>query len=405
LAAWETTLVKRIIIVLAIFLLALSVQASAVELREDHPREYVVQPGDTLWDIASRFLTRPWQWPNIWQANPQIENPHLIFPGDVISLVFIGGEPRLMVDDSIKRLSPRIRSEEIDGPITTLPLDAIEPFLRRTRIVDGEVIADLPYIIGNEDNRSMASRGDRTYARDMEDAAVGEEVVIARKVYQFVDRREAVYVEQGIRRNRVRSGPAQVPSGERPSGSLWLNTVGRLNEFNYPVIGYEMYEVARATVLQAGDPAILQVEGGRWEVTAGDYVLPVDDFEFEAVFHPRPMDEVPEEARVLSISEAYYGVGHYQVVAINLGSEQGVEPGHVFSAFRPGRIVRDDKRYPLMSQAAFNEPERVHVALPDEYAGVLMVFRPFDNISYAIVLDGARPVRVDDLLDHPDRRL
>lgn len=396
---------KRIGIVLAILLLALSVQAGAVELREDHPREYVVQPGDTLWDIASRFLTRPWQWPNIWQANPDIENPHLIFPGDVISLVFIGGEPRLMVDDSIKRLSPRIRSEDLEGPITTLPLDAIEPFLRRTRIIQEDELAQLPYIIANEDNRFMASPGDRTYARGMADAAVGQQVVIARLVHQFVDRRDAVYGEQGIRRNRVRNGPAQVPSGERPSGSLWLNTVGRLDEFNYPVIGYEMHEAARATVVRAGDPAILQIEDGRREILPGDYVLPVDDFEFEEVFHPRTMEGMPDDAMVLSISEAFYGVGHYQIVAINLGTEQGIEPGHVFSAFRPGRIVRDNKRYPLMSQAAFNEPERVHVALPDEFAGVLMVFRPFDEISYAIVLDGPRPVRVDDRLDHPDRRL
>ncbi|HMA98259.1 MAG TPA: LysM domain-containing protein, partial [Wenzhouxiangella sp.] len=235
---------KRITIALAIVLLSFSLQLGAVELREDHPREYVVQPGDTLWDISARFLTKPWQWPNIWQANPAIENPHLIYPGDVISLVFIGGEPRLMVDDSIKKLSPSIRAEDIDGPITTLPRDAIEPFLRRIRILSEEDMEGLPYIVGNEDNRSMASPGDRTYARGMEDAQVGDRVVIARKTYQFLDRREAMYVEQGIRRNRIRTSVAQVPSGERPSSSLWLNTVGRLDEFTYPVIGYEFYEAA-----------------------------------------------------------------------------------------------------------------------------------------------------------------
>jgi len=397
--------VKRITIALAIVLLSFSLQLGAVELREDHPREYVVQPGDTLWDISARFLTKPWQWPNIWQANPAIENPHLIYPGDVISLVFIGGEPRLMVDDSIKKLSPSIRAEDIDGPITTLPRDAIEPFLRRIRILSEEDMEGLPYIVGNEDNRSMASPGDRTYARGMEDAQVGDRVVIARKTYQFLDRREAMYVEQGIRRNRIRTSVAQVPSGERPSSSLWLNTVGRLDEFTYPVIGYEFYEAASATVLKVGDPTILQLEDGRREVLPGDYVLPVDDFEFEEIFHPRPMDPVPEDAYVLSVSEAYYGVGHYQIVAINIGADQGVAPGHVFSGFRPGRIVRDEKSYPFMSQAAFNNPEKVHVALPDEYAGVLMVFRSFDQISYAIVLDGEKPVRVNDRLDHPDRRL
>ncbi len=396
---------KRTIIVLVILLLAFSLQVGAVELREDHPREYVVQPGDTLWDISARFLTKPWQWPNIWQANPAIENPHLIYPGDVISLVFIGGEPRLMVDDSIKKLSPSIRAEDIDGPITTLPRDAIDPFLRRIRILSEEDMEGLPYIVGNEDNRSMASPGDRTYARGMESAKVGDRVVIARKTHQFLDRREAMYVEQGIRRNRIRSGWAQVPSGERPSSSLWLNTVGRLDEFTYPVIGYEFFEAANATVLKVGDPTILKLDDGRREVLPGDYVLPVDDFEFEEIFQPRAMDPVPDDAYVLSVSEAYYGVGHYQIVAINIGKDQGVEPGHVFSGFRPGRKVRDEKSYPFMSQAAFNNPEKVHVTLPDEYAGVLMVFRSFDNISYAIVLDGEKPLRVNDLLDHPDRRL
>ncbi|MEE4295383.1 MAG: LysM domain-containing protein [Wenzhouxiangella sp.] len=396
---------KRIILVLAIALLSFAAQLGAVELREDHPREYVVQPGDTLWDIASRFLTKPWEWPNIWQANPAIENPHLIYPGDVISLVFIGGEPRLMVDDSIKKLSPRIRAEDVDEPITTLPRDAIDPFLRRIRILSEEDIEGLPYIVGNEDNRYMGAPGDRTYARGLEDAQVGDQVVIARMTHQYLDRREALYVEQGIRRNRVRRGVAQVPSGERPSSPLWLNTIGRLDEFTYPVIGYEFHEAARATVLKVGDPTILQLEEGRREVEPGDYVLPVDDFEFEEVFYPRTMDPMPEDARVLSISEAYFGVGHYQIVAINIGSEQGVEPGHVFSGFRPGRVVRDEKTYPFMSQNAFNNPEKVNVALPDEYAGVLMVFRTFDHISYAIVLDGEKPIRVNDKLDHPDRRL
>ena len=396
---------KRILIVAVIVFLGLSLQVGAVELREDHPREHVVQPGDTLWDIAARFLKRPWQWPNIWQANPQIENPHLIFPGDVISLVFIGGEPRLMVDDSIRRLSPEIRSEAIDGPITTLPRDAIEPFLRRPRILGEEEIEDLPYIVANYEQRVMVGAGDRTYARGMAEAEVGEEVVIARMVYQFVDRSDAVVGERGMRRNRIRPGPGQVPASERPSSEFWANTFGKLEALNYPVIGYEFLETARAVVLQAGDPAILQITEGRREVLEGDRILPVDEYQFEDTFFPRAMGEVPERARVLTLSEAFYGVGHYQIVAINLGSEDGVQSGHVFSAFRPGQTIRDNQRYPRMSRAAFESPERVHVELPEEYAGQLMVFRPFDRISYAIVLDGTNAIRVNDRLDHPDRRL
>ncbi len=396
---------KRCLIIIAIVALAVAVQAGAVELREDHPREYVVQPGDTLWDIAGRFLTRPWQWPNIWQANPAIENPHLIFPGDVISLVFIGGEPRLMVDDSIRRLSPEIRSEAIDGPITTLPRDAIEPFLRRPRVLGEDEIEDLPYVIANYEQRAMVGSGDRTYVRGMADAEVGDQVVVARLVYQFVDRSEAVVGDRGMRRNRVRQDSGQVPAFERPSSEFWQNTFGKIASLNYPVIGYEFLETARAEVIQAGDPAILLITEGRREVVAGDRILPLDEYEYEESFFPRAMGDIPERASVLTVSEAFYGVGHYQIVAINLGTDDGVEPGHVFSAFRPGEVIRDNQRYPRMSRAAFESPERVHVELPEEYAGQLMVFRPFERISYALVLDGTNAIRVNDRLDHADRRL
>lgn len=396
---------KRIIALLLVLALALAVQAQDIELRQDHPREYIVQPGDTLWDIAARFLVRPWQWPAIWQANPEIANPHLIFPGDVISLVFIGGEPRLMVDDSIRRLSPEIRRERVDGPITTLPLDAIEPFLRAPRVVSEEEFAELPYILANHERRILSGPGDMTLARGMDNAQVGDEFVIARLAYQFIDRSEAVVGDRQMRRNAMRPGGAVAPSYERPSSEIWRNTFGRLEVFNYPVIGYELYEAARATVVQTGDPTMLLIGEGRREVMAGDFVLPVDEFELEPLFFPRAMDSMPEDGRVLSITESYYGVGRFQIVAINLGTEHGIQPGHTFSAFRPGETMRDNLRYPRMSRAAFQSPDRVHVTLPNEYSGVIMVFRPFEQISYAIVLDGTNAIRINDVLDHPDRRL
>jgi hypothetical protein len=393
--------VKRLLIALAIVGLAFSVQAQDIELREDHPREYIVQEGDTLWDIAARFLTRPWQWPAVWHANPQIENPHLIFPGDRISLEFIGGEPRLVVDGT-RRLSPEVRREAIDGPISTIPYDAIEPFLRHPRIIKAEDLEGLPYVVANIEQRVMAGPGDRTYVRGMSDARVGQEVVIARMTYQFVDR-TADNGEMRLRRNRIRPGDGQVPSSERPAGAVWQATFGRMERFNYPVIGYEMWEAARAHVVQAGDPAILEITSGRREVMEGDYVLPVDYHVFSSTFYPRAMDDTPAHARVLTISEAYYGVGHYQIVAISVGSEDGVEPGHTFSAFRVGKTIRDDNRKP--GSRRFRAGDDRDVTLPDEYAGQVMVFRAFDHISYAIVLDGRNAIRADDRLDHPDRRL
>ena len=392
---------KRLFIAVAILSLAVIVQAQDIELREDHPREYVVQQGDTLWDIAARFLTRPWQWPAIWQANPQIDNPHLIYPGDRITLEFFGGEPRLMVDGT-RRLSPEIRRESIDGPISTIPYDAIEPFLRNPRIISSDQLDGLPYVVANVEQRVMATTGDRTYVRGMSDAQVGQEVVIARMTYQFVDR-TAENGEMRLRRNRIRPGVGQVPSSERPASQIWQSTFGRMERFNYPVIGYEMWEAAQARVVQAGNPAILEITSGRREVMEGDYVLPVDYHVYDTSFHPRAMDETPAHARVLTISEAYYGVGHYQIVSVSIGSNDGVEAGHTFSAFRVGKQIIDDNREP--GSRRFRAGDDRMVTLPDEYAGQVMVFRTFDHISYGIVLDGKNAIRAEDRLHHPDRRL
>lgn len=398
---------KRLLIAAAILGLVWgSVQAQDVELREDHPREYVVQEGDTLWDIASRFLERPWQWPAIWQANEQIPNPHLIYPGDVISLEFIGGEPRLMAsrDDSVRRLGPRIRREDSSGPITTIPFDAIAPFLQHPKIVGPDELDSLPYVIANYDQRSYAGPGDVTYVRGLEDARVGQEVTIAHLTYQFEDRGQPEE-HQMLRSNRMRFGHNMVPSNERASSNLWRNTFGQFERFNFPVIGYELWEAARGRVVQTGDPAIIEITSGRREVKEGNLILPVDYHVYDASFQPRAMDEVPEHGRVLTVSEAAYGVGHYQIIAISLGTRDGVEAGHTFSIFHPGERMRDDQKYPLMSRAAFRESERRYVTLPDEFAGRAMVFRPFERVSYAIVLDGAREVVADDRLAHPDRRL
>ncbi len=407
----KITVFSFAIIVLLASLAPVSGVAMEIELREDHPREYVVQEGDTLWDIAGRFLTRPWQWPAIWQANPQIDDPHLIFPGDVISLVFIDGEPRLVagpvdeeavVDDSIRRLSPRIRREPLVGPVSTIPLDAIEPFLRFPRVVSEEEFERLPYVIANREQRVFSGTGDRTYVRGMDDARVGDQVVVARLTYQFEDRSQENGTNQ-LRRNRMRQ-PGQVPAWERPAGPIWRSISEGIDGVGYPIIGYELWEAARGEVVRTGDPTIIQLTSGRREVMEGDLVVPVDTYVPEANFFPQAMDQIPENARVLAITEAQYGVGHFQIAAISVGSSDGVEPGHTFSAFRPGQRIRD-QRYSLMSRAAFREPEKRYVDLPDEYAGTIMVFRTFDRVSYAIVLDGMNAVRNNDILRHPDDRL
>lgn len=396
---------KRILFLTAIVLAAFTVQAQDVELREDHPREYVVQEGDTLWDIAGRFLTRPWQWPAIWDANPQIDDPHEIYPGDIISLVFVGGEPRLTVDDSVRRLSPEVRRESVEGPISTIPLDAVETFLNAPRVVSAEQYEQLPYVIANNEQRVLAGPGDRTYVRGLEGASTGEEVVLARVNYMFEDRSVNPDSDVRIKKKLIQRDGTQVRSDLRPASALWKSTIGQIERYNYPIIGYELWETGRGRVVKTGDPAIVEILSGRRETMEGDFVVPVDDHAYDPSFHPRAMDDIPDDGRVIAITGSSFGAGHYQVVAINLGTADGIQAGHTFSAFRPGETVRDE-RYPLLSRAAFREPEKRYVDLPDEFAGRIMVFREFEHVSYAIVLEGsANTIQVDDVLAHPDRSL
>ena len=141
--------------------------AEEVLLRDDYPENYTVVKGDTLWDISNTFLQNPWMWPEIWHVNPQIANPHLIYPGDNIRLIYLDGRPRLIVDRSNKvvKLSPKIRYLDEDQAISTIPLDAINNFLTRSRITTENALEAAPYVVSGHSQRLLAGKGDRVYAR------------------------------------------------------------------------------------------------------------------------------------------------------------------------------------------------------------------------------------------------
>lgn len=393
---------KKLWLMMIALLVALPLVAQDVEIRDDHPDEYVVREGDTLWDIAGRFLTRPWQWPAIWQANPEIDNPHLIYPGDRISLVYVDGEPRLVMDGT-RRLSPEIRREDASGPISTIPLEAIEPFLVKPRVVTSDELEQLPYVVANEDRRYVAAEPDRSFIRGLDGARVNDEFMIARLSFQF----ERTENDDGssIRQNRMRANLGAVPSGERPvsAGARRFNPFDRGGE----VIGYQLWEVARARVLATGEPATVEILDADYEVRAGDYLLPVDPYIYDLTFYPQPPEfDIPANARVIGIHGGDVEVGHFQIVALEIGTDDGVEPGHTFSVFHPGETVRDGFYEGLRGRPA---PRGIDggkkVDLPEQYSGLVMVFRAFDQVSYALVMDGMRGVREGDRLAHPDRRL
>jgi len=320
--------------------------ADTVRLRPDHPERYVVRKGDTLWDIAARFLRDPWKWPDIWHVNPQIRNPHLIYPGDVIVLRWVGGKPRLELERGRPevKLSPRVRVSQTRRPVPTIPAEAIRPFLARTAVAAPEELAGAGYVVAMEEGRLVGGTGHRVYARALPRAADGR--------YRLV------------RRQRAYRGPG----GE--------------------VLGYEVVELAGARLVQAGDPATLLLTRAFREVLPRDLILPAGaEPPLPPTFQPAA---APESARgrIVGLFDALSGVGRHQVVALDLGRADGVEPGHVLAVYRQGERVRDPRT-----------GERVR--LPAQRAGLVMVFRSFDRVSYALVMDATRALHRGDRVQAP----
>ncbi len=372
--------------VLAAALLTVATYAAAAQLRGDHPDTYVVKRGDTLWDIAGRFLQRPWLWPEIWQANPQIKNPHLIYPGDIISLAYL--------DRVGMQAGPRT-----DGPINAVPLGEIEPFLKDLRVVDN--LDGLPYVVGLEEDRLRSSNGQVAYVRGLDGIAPGQRYLVVRpeKRYRHVDR--AGYCCDLFQPEDL--DPRSQPM--REGGTMWSNIVfpSKGTEF----IGYELMAQSTGTVTRgevAGIQAstlLLDSEGR--EVRVGDRLVPVEAQPYDLQFFPHPPKVQMEYGRmqVMAVADTMTTGGPRDVIAISGGSAQGVDNGTVFSVWRRGNSVTDRVKDGLDRDEDVTMFEQ-KVRLPDEFAGHAMVFRTFDKVSYALVMSSVKPTRVGYELKHPD---
>ncbi len=380
-------MLKKLLTVCAAALITVCSFAMAVDLRDDHPDEYVVKKGDTLWDIAARFLHEPWLWPEIWQANPQIENPHLIYPGDVISLAYLGGQPRIQVT----RLSPSARRTPIEA-IPTIPLADIEAFLRKPRVLDRETMENLPYVVALEEGRLRSTSHQVAYVRGGE-FAVGQEYAVLRPTVRF-----AVHPHPADGRRRLKQDPYTLAHGLEPhtSGIQWAYFAASDNGFE--VLGYEAIEVATGTITQDGDPATLLLADEGVEVKTGDLLVAVDRQPFDLSFKPHAPRSVPADMRVLAQTDRFLYGGPRDVVALSKGARDGVDNGQVYSIYRPGELVRDEVAHPHPINQDF---KRNKVKLPDEFVGNVMIFRTFDKVSYGLIMDGVRPVRLDDRLKAP----
>lgn len=382
----------------ALLLLTAGYVCAEVELAPDHPQTYVVQSGDTLWDIAGRFLRDPWRWHEVWDENPGVANPNRIYPGEVLELTYRGGRPRIRSSRGggqgmrTVKLSPRVRVTELDRAIPTIPVNAVAPFLSRPVVADARELDDAPYVVSFPDRRLLAGAGDMFFVRSILTAQSDRfEVLRPGQEYRDPDTNE--------------------------------------------LLGFEARYIAAARLERAGDPATLVVTRSQREVEIGDRVRPAREDEPLRSFVPMPAP-ANLQGRIMAVLNGVSQIGQFDVVALNRGSRQGVQIGHVFEVFQGGDLRHDEVRSrraewnwrnetPLDTSFWYGDweldgwernrpdpdaPLPLHrravrpldqYVVPDMRSGVIMVFRVFPRVSFALVMSATRPMHVGEMVAAP----
>ncbi len=316
-------------------------------LRAEHPQEYIVKQGDTLWDISARFLNEPWRWPELWQANPQIANPHLIFPGDRLTLTWIEGRPALALERgaTYQRLSPQIREELLEWAIPTIVPDVIRPFLTHSLVMQADEFELLPYIVSFAEGNMLAGSNQDAYARGVE---------YDENAYQVVRKGDPVVSPR----------------------------------FPGMVLGYQVVDVGEARIETLGDPATLKLTRASREVRVGDRLVEQWEADRETMlFYPRsPRFDI--EGRIVAVFDGVSRIGRDHIVLLDVGEGDGLHPGDVLAVQQRGRTIKD----PVTG---------ANVQLPDVDAGLVMVFRTFDKVSYALVMSSYRQMHLHDKVVRP----
>jgi hypothetical protein len=391
-------MLKQILAVVAGAGLALGVFAADVQLKEGHPDTYIVQKGDTLWDISGRFLSKPWLWPEIWQANPQVANPHLIYPGDQLNLIWVDGKPRLINGGAGPDIRPRMRAQPLADATTTVALGDVLPFLEKVRIVDQAEYESLPYVVALEEGHLRGTPGQAAYVRGLE-AAPGTRVLIVRATNEY--REVPVGYPWQDERRRVEARSLDVGREYQAPDWYWLWSLNWASKRKTEYLGTEVMEIAQGEVLRGGDPSSVLLQVSDLEIRAGDRVIVGGSMPFDLTFFPRAPKSVPDDLRVVSLSNAMHSAGPKQVIALTRGARDGLAHGDVFAVYRPGDEVVDEIKHPEGSFRRALTPGRTKVRLPEEFVGHAMVFRTFDRVSYALIMDAIRPVQPGDVLREP----
>jgi LysM domain len=348
---WRKSITTLAFVLASTFAAGVLAQApkSPLALKPDAPDRYVVVPGDTLWSIAQRFTDSPWRWTELWGANKDdIKNPNRIYPGNVIVLDRARGQ--LAINSDTVKLSPRVHAESIAGAaIPSIPPSAIEPFLVRPLVIERDGLDNAPTIVATEESRVILEAGNRAFVRGMGDS---------KETAWFVYRR----------------GPALVDPDTKTT------------------LGYEAIYLGTARVTRPGEPAVIQLTSVTQEVAVGDKLVPAG--KPEVITYAPHAPASPLQGRIISL----YGggtklgeAGGNTVISINRGKAEGMEVGHVVALYRPGALVAEGRG---MKNSA-------PMTLPNDRYGLAFVFRVFDRVSYALVMNINKPVNTLDLVQNP----
>lgn len=351
--------------------------ADEIQINPAHPDQYTVVKGDTLWGISGKFLNHPWQWHELWANNTQIKNPHLIYPGDTVYFSIVNGRPQLSLsrneqqahssvdstcilsEEDVKngrtefavsadgKLLPCIRETNNKQAIELIPTESIAQFLTSPQVVAENELNSAPYVVDIAGEHLIAGAGDRLYVR-----SITQPSSLSYTIYRAGD----TYVSP--------------ETGE--------------------ILGYEAKYVAETRLQQTGDPATLSITKSNSEIRKGDRVMPTNNEEMILNYFPRPPDK-NIKGSIISVLGGVSQIGVYNVVVIDKGKKDGILAGHELAIYQNGNSINDP----------YSSIKNDVVKLPDEIAGTLMVFRPFDRVSYALVMKATQAVHILDTVQTP----
>ncbi|NOQ13589.1 MAG: LysM peptidoglycan-binding domain-containing protein [Methyloprofundus sp.] len=346
---------KAIIGLILSLTFSLSCLADAVKLNPSHPAQHIVVKGDTLWGIAAKFLKNPWEWSKVWRHNTQINDPHLIYPGDVISLCFIDGNPMLCIasDQSPPHtdamLYPHMRIKDANTAIAIIPREDIAPYLNSPKVVNKNELDNAPYIVDFSGEHIVAGAGNEIFVR-----SILKPEYLAYTTY-------------------------------RPGITY---TDPETNE----ILGYEAQYIADNVILNLGDPATLRITNTKREVRRGDRLMPTSEENAVMNFFPTPPTELIQGS-IISVLNGVQEIGQYDIIVLSKGNVDGVKAGHILSIMQNGKLISDP----------FHKNKNELVKLPDQEAGIALVFRTFERVSYALVMYANKNIRILDKVRTPEQ--